>query len=381
MRRIIYQQVHEDFRTTVARFLEIEVVPHLERWDEQGLIERDVWLAAGRQGIIGLLGPESHGGAGADYRFRSVVADEMARVHATPLANAFSLQEDTVIPYVDSLGTEDQRDRWLPALCAGQLLGAIAMTEPGAGSDLRGIATTATRVEGGWSLSGSKVFITSGIQADLVITVARTDDVDDGSVSLFVVEKGTPGFSAGRKLAKIGLNAQDTAELFYDGVFVPDANVLGQIGGGFGQLAQHLPVERLSIAVNAIAVADAVLADTVAYVCERRAFGRRVADFQNTQFRLAEMSTEVLVARAFVDRCVEELAEGRLGGVDAARAKYWSTDMQNQVIDGCLQLYGGYGYMREYPVARAYADARVQRIYGGTNEIMKHIIAKSVLSS
>jgi len=377
MRRRLYDTVHEDFRATVARFCTEHVVPHLERWDDEGLIDRDVWLAAGRQGIIGLLGPAEYGGAGADYRFRAVVADELARVHATPLANAFALQEDTVIPYLASLGSADQRSRWLPGMCSGEILGAIAMTEPGAGSDLRAIETRARRIDGGWSLTGSKVFITSGIQADVVITVARTDD---DALSLFLVEKGMEGFAPGRKLRKIGLNAQDTAELFYDDVRVPESSLLGVLDGGLAQLGQHLPVERLSIAVNAVAVAEAILADTIAYTKERQAFGRRIADFQNSQFRLAEMSTEVEVTRAFIDQCIEDLADSRLGGVDAARAKYWATDVQNRVVDGCLQLHGGYGYMAEYPVARAYRDARVQRIYGGTNEIMKHIIAKDLLA-
>ncbi|WP_018635098.1 acyl-CoA dehydrogenase family protein [Parafrankia elaeagni] len=381
MKRDLYDDDHEAFRSVVAEFVDREVVPHLERWDERCLIDRETWLAAGRQGIVGLAAPEGYGGGGGvDYRFRAVVMEEFARAHATALASGFSLQDDIAIPYIVEIGTEEQRRRWLPGMAAGELIGAIAMTEPGAGSDLKGIRTSARRVDGGWVVNGTKTFVTSGIQSDLVITVARTDPEGGArALSLFVVERDMPGFGRGRRLKKIGLRAQDTAELVYDDVFVPAENVLGEIGGGFGQLRAMLPLERLSIAVHALAVSEVILADTVQYVRDRRAFGQRVADFQNTQFELAEMHTEVGIGRVFVDRAVLALNAGELTEVDAAQAKWWAADLQNRVIDRCLQLYGGYGFMLEYPVGRAYQDARIQRIFGGTNEIMKQIIGRSLV--
>ncbi|XVQ16278.1 acyl-CoA dehydrogenase family protein [Spirillospora sp. CA-255316] len=382
MRRKLYDTDHESFRTdVVAEFVDREVTPHLERWDEECLIDRQTWLAAGKQGIIGLAAPEEYGGGGGtDYRFRAVLLEELARVHAASLASSFSLQDDIAIPYVREIGTAEQKQRWLPGMAAGEIIGAIAMTEPGTGSDLKGVRTSAKQVAGGWVVNGAKTFITNGIHSDLVITVARTDP-DGGSAgfSLLVVERDMPGFSRGRKLKKVGLHAQDTAELFYEDVFVPDENVLGEIGGGFGQLQAMLPLERLSIAVQALAVSEAILAETVTYVRERHAFGQRLADFQNTQFELAEMQTEVSIGRGFVDQAILALNAGELTGVDAAMAKWWGTDLQNRVIDRCLQLHGGYGFMLEYPVGRAYQDARIQQIFGGANEIMKQIIGRSIV--
>jgi alkylation response protein AidB-like acyl-CoA dehydrogenase len=381
VKRGLYEPDHEAFRDAVRRFVEVEVAPNLERWEAQRLIDRDVWLAAGKQGIIGLPAPEQYGGAGThDYRFRNVVLEELARVHASSVASSFSLQDDIVIPYIAGLGTDEQKQRWLPGLCSGVTIGAIAMTEPSTGSDLRAIRTSAQKVDGGWLVKGAKTFITSGIQSDLVITVARTDPAGGSrGFSLLVVERGMEGFTRGRKLDKVGLHAQDTAELFFEDVFVPDENLLGELGGGFGQLVNNLPLERLSIAAHAIAVSDAVLASTLEYTNLRTAFGQPIADFQNSRFELAEMATELDVTRAFVDKAILASNAGDLSVVDAAKAKWWASDVQNRVIDRCLQLHGGYGYMMEYPVARAYQDARIQRIFGGANEIMKQIIGRDLV--
>lgn len=381
MQRHLYTADHEEFRSVVREFVDREVVDHIERWEDERLIDRDVWLAAGRQGLLGLSAPEEHGGAGQfrDYRYRNVVLEELARVHATSLASSFSLQDDIAIPYLASIGAAEQQHRWLPRMVAGELIGAIAMTEPGTGSDLRAIRTSGRRVDGGWVVNGAKTFITNGIHADLVITVVRTDP-DGGSrgFTLMVVERGMDGFSRGRKLKKVGLHGQDTAELVYEDVFVPDANVLGEVGGGFGQLVHHLPLERLSIAAHAVASATSVLRSTLEYVDERVAFGQPVADFQNTRFVLADVATEIDVTRAFVDRSILAWNDADLTIVDAAKAKLWASEMQSRVVDRCLQLHGGYGYMLEYPVGRAYQDARIQRIFGGANEIMRQIIGQDL---
>lgn len=380
MKRTLYAEDHEAFREVVAEFVTREVKPHLARWDSEGIIDRDVWLAAGRQGLLGLAAPEEYGGAGGDYRFRNVVLEEFAKVFANSLASSFSLQDDIAIPYINEIGNEEQKATWLPRMIAGEVIGAIAMTEPGTGSDLQGIRTSARKVDGGWVLNGSKTFITNGIHSDLVITVARTDpDGGPRGFTLFLVERGMEGFSRGRKLEKVGLHAQDTAELVYEDVFVPDAGVLGEIGGGFGQLKNMLPLERLSIAAHAVAVASEILEDTIRYTKDRTAFGQRIADFQNTQFELAEMRTEVDIARVYVDQAILAYNAGELTDVDAAQAKWWTSDLQNKVIDRCLQLHGGYGFMLEYPVGRAYQDARVQRIFGGANEIMKVIIGRKIV--
>jgi alkylation response protein AidB-like acyl-CoA dehydrogenase len=381
MQRNLYTSDHDAFREVVRKFLEREVVGNIERWEAAGLIDRAIWVAAGKQGIIGLSAPEEYGGAGQgrDYRYRNVVLEEMNRVHATSLASGFSLQDDIAIPYVASLGTHEQKSRWLPHMAAGELIGAIAMTEPGTGSDLRGITTSAKKTDGGWILNGAKTFITNGIHADLVITVARTDPAGGSrGFSLLVVERDMPGFERGRKLKKVGLHGQDTAELSFTDVFVPDANLLGDLGGGFGQLVHHLPLERLSIAAHAIASAQAVLESTIAYTNERVAFGEKVADFQNTRFVLADVAAEIDVTRAYVDQSIRAFNAGDLSVVDAAKGKLVASEMQNQVIDRCLQFHGGYGYMLEYPVARAFQDARIQRIFGGANEIMRQIIGRDL---
>lgn len=382
MKRELFAADHELFRSSVRAFVDREVSPHLERWEEERLIDRDVWHAAGRQGIIGLPADDAFGGGGQrdDYRYRCVVIEELARVHATSLISGFSLQDDIVIPYLSQLADREQQQRWLPALVSGERIGAIAMTEPGTGSDLQAITTSAQRVDGGWRVNGAKTFITNGILSDLVITVCRTDPAGGSrGFSLLVIERDMPGFSRGRKLAKVGLHAQDTAELFFDDVFVPDINVLGDVGGGFAALMRNLPLERLSIAFHATAAAHAVFADTVMYTKEREIFGQPLSDFQNTRFELASMSAELDVTRAYVDRAVLAFNSGDLSDVDAAKAKLWASEMENRIVDRCVQLHGGYGFMTEYPVARAYQDARVQRIHGGANEVMKQIIGRSVV--
>jgi long-chain-acyl-CoA dehydrogenase len=381
MKRGLFSDDHEAFRETVTKFVQREVAPNLEKWDEQRLIDRDLWHAAAAQGIIGLTAPAEFGGAGVgyDYRFRVVVLEELAKVYATSVSAAFSVQDDMIVPYVVSLGTSEQQKRWLPKLVSGELVGAIAMTEPGTGSDLRGIRTSAVKVDGGWRVNGAKTFISSGIQADIIITVVRTDPAGTGSFSLLVVERDMPGFSRGRKLHKMGINGHDTAELFFEDVFVPDENLLGAEGGGFTQLMHHLPLERLSIAAAAIAASGPAIATTVDYVQGRTAFGQSVADFQNTRFRLADLVTEFEVTRAYVDKATLAYAAGELTAVEAAKAKLWSTEVQGRIMDECVQLHGGYGFMTEYPITRAYQDARAQRIYGGTSEIMRHIIGRDIV--
>jgi long-chain-acyl-CoA dehydrogenase len=378
--RLLFTADHDDYRQVVRDFVDREVSPNLTRWDQERLIGRPVWLAGGKQGIIGLSVPEQYGGGGEpDYRYQVVVMEELARAGAASLASSFSLQDNIIIPYVKDLGTEEQKQRWLTGMASGQLIGAIAMTEPGAGSDLQGLRTTAVRDGGEWVVNGQKTFITSGINADFVIVVARTEPgAGARGFSLIVVETGTPGFTRGRKLDKIGLHAQDTAELFFADVRVPAANVLGTEGRGFMHLMERLPLERLAIATAGLASAQAVFTETTRYCFERKAFGRPIGDLQNTRFQLAEMSTELDVTRAYHDAAVLALNAGSLSAVDAAKAKWWATELQKRVIDRCLQLHGGYGYMLEYPVARAFIDSRIQTIYGGTTEIMKEIIGRDL---
>ena len=380
MRRNLYEPDHEAFREVVQAYIKREVTPHIERWEEERSVDRQAWLAAGKQSIIGLGVPEEYGGGGTnDFRFRCVVMEELARVCAASVSSGFGLQDDIAIPYLADLGTGEQKARWLPPMAAGEWIGAIGMTEPGAGSDLQGIRTTAVPDGGDWILNGAKTFITNGINADLVIVVARTDaGAGSRGISLLVVERGMPGFSRGRKLDKIGLHAQDTAELFFDDVRVPAANLLGRQGGGFVHLMERLPRERMSIAIMALASVRAALGWTVEYTTTRTAFGKPIAAFQNTGFELATMVTETDVLEAYLDKAVLELNEGTLTAVDAAKAKLWATEVQHRVLDRCLQLFGGYGFMAEYPIARAYSDARVQTIYGGTSEIMKTIIARDI---
>jgi alkylation response protein AidB-like acyl-CoA dehydrogenase len=380
VRRDLYGPDHEAFREVVQAFVKREVTPNVERWEQDRAVDRQTWLAAGKQAIIGLPVPEEFGGGGTgDFRYRCAVMEELAQAGATSLSSGFGLQDDIVIPYLVDLGTPEQKARWLPPMAAGEWIGAIAMTEPGAGSDLQGIRTTAVRDGDQWVLNGAKTFITNGINSDLVIVVARTDPhAGSRGISLLVAERGMPGFTRGRKLDKIGLHAQDTAELFFDDVRVPAANLLGREGGGFVHLMERLPRERMSIAIMALSSLRAALKWTIDYTTQRTAFGKPIAAFQNTGFELATAVTEVDVLEAYLDKAVIELNAGTLTAVDAAKAKLWATDVQHRVLDRCLQLFGGYGFMAEYPIARAYADARVQTIYGGTSEIMKTIIARDI---
>ncbi|MEU4422165.1 acyl-CoA dehydrogenase family protein [Actinoplanes sp. NPDC024001] len=378
-RRSLFDDEHEAFRDSVKEFVAREVAAHVDDWEEAAEIPRRVWRVAGELGYLGLPVPEEFGGGGiGDYRFRVAMIEETARAGANSLAAGFAAQTDVVLPYFIDLAAGEQRQRWLPKLASGEHIGAIAMTEPGTGSDLKGIRTSAVRDGDGWVINGAKTFITNGINADLVVVVARTGD---GAFSLFVVEDGTAGFTRGRKLRKLGLKAQDTAELIFDDVRVGDDALLGQQGRGLHALMSHLPLERLNIAVTACAGTRAALAWTIGYVRDRRAFGKPLADFQNTQFAVAEMVTELEVTQAYVDDAVLRLNAGELSAVDAAKAKWWATEMHKRVVDRCLQLHGGYGYMLEYPIARAYADTRVTTIYGGTTEIMKLIIARDVLET
>ena len=380
MQRELFTAEHEAFRETVRTFLAKEVLPHHARWERAGVVDREVWLAAGRQGLLGLAVPEEYGGGGTgDFRYPMVLAEEFTRAGASGLA--IGLHNDIVGPYLTSLGTEEQQRRWLPGFCSGETIGAIAMTEPGAGSDLQGIRTTATDQGDHWLLNGAKTFISNGILADLVVVVARTTPEGGAKgLSLLVVERGMPGFERGRNLDKIGQKAQDTAELFFSDVRVPKENLLGTENGAFGHLMANLPQERLAIAVAAIAAAEHLLELTRGYVKEREAFGRPLAGLQHVRFEIAEMATECAVTRTFMDRCIADHADGRLDAVHASMAKWWATELNKRVADRCLQLHGGYGYMTEYPVARAFTDGRIQTIYGGTTEIMKEIIGRSLLA-
>ena len=379
MRSSLYEADHEDLRRTVRTWLEKEVAPHHDRWERDGIVPREVWLSGGEHGLLGFDVEERFGGGGVrDFRYNAVLDEEVTRIGASGLG--FGLHNDVVAPYLRDLATEEQAQRWLPGFCRGELITAIAMTEPGTGSDLQAIRTTARRDGDSWVLSGAKTFITNGVNADLVIVVARTDPDAPGArgTSLLVVERGMPGFGRGRNLEKVGLKAQDTAELFFDEVRVPAENLLGTENRGFAHLMDNLPQERLSIAVGAVAACETVLAQTREYVTSRTAFGRPVGSFQHSRFVLAELHTETTIARTFVDECIRQLGASDLTAVDAAMAKYWTSELQNKVADRCLQLHGGYGYMDEYPVSKAWRDARVQSIYGGTNEIMREIIGRSL---
>jgi alkylation response protein AidB-like acyl-CoA dehydrogenase len=379
MRHSLYETEHDEFREMVRAWAEKNIAPFHAEWEKAGIVPRELWLAGGAQGLLGFDIDERFGGGGVrDFRYNAVLDEEMTRIGASGVG--FGLHNDVVAPYLRDLATDEQKQRWLPGFCSGELITAIAMTEPGTGSDLQGIATTARKDGDGWVLNGAKTFITNGINADLVIVVARTDPDAPAAkgTSLLVVERDMPGFSRGRNLEKVGLKAQDTAELFFDDVRIPAENLLGTENRGFYHLMENLPQERLSIAVGAVASAERVLELTREYVTGRTAFGKPVSSFQNTRFVLAELHTEAVIARTFVDECVRQLGTGELTAVDAAMAKWWTTELQNKVADRCLQLHGGYGYMDEYPVSKAWRDARVQSIYGGTNEIMKEIVGRSM---
>jgi alkylation response protein AidB-like acyl-CoA dehydrogenase len=372
----IYETEHEDFRKTVRKFLEREALPHNEQWEKDGVVSRELWTKAGDAGLLGFEIPEEYGGPGMkDFRYNLIIAEELSRIGVS--GPGFTLHNDVVAPYMVTLTTDEQKQRWLPGMVSGELITAIAMTEPGAGSDLQGIRTTAIDKGDHYVLNGSKTFITNGILADLVVVVAKTDpDAGHKGISLLVVERGMDGFTRGRNLDKLGLKAQDTAELNFDNVAVPKTNLLGEEGQGFIYLMENLPQERISIAGVAVAAIEAVLDMTLEYVKSREAFGKPIGKFQNTRFVLAEMATEAYIARTFVNHCVERLNDGTADAPLASMAKWWTTELQKKVVDAGLQMHGGYGYMMEYPIAKAYADTRIQTIYGGTTEIQKEIIGR-----
>jgi alkylation response protein AidB-like acyl-CoA dehydrogenase len=380
MRRDLYEADHEAFREAVQSFLEKEVVSHIEDWERAGLVPRELFETAGRAGFLGMAVAEEYGGGGVpDFRFNAVLGEEFIRVGATGAGLGITLHNDIALPYFLDLCTDEQKQRWLPGIVSGELITAIAMTEPGIGSDLASMSTTAIRDGDHYVVNGAKTFITNGVNADLVITAVKTDPKQKHKgMSLLVLERGQEGFERGRNLDKLGLHSQDTAELSFTDVRVPVENLLGEEGQGFLNLVRNLPQERLSIALAAVASARTAFDQTLAYVKERKAFGQPVGSFQNSKFVLAEIATEIDIAQTYVDRGIRLLNDGELTAEDASKAKWWCTELQGRVIDRCLQLHGGYGYMSEYPISRAYADARITRIYGGTTEIMKEVVGRGL---
>ena len=378
--RTIFDEVHQQFRSTFRSWLDKEVVPHHEEWEAAGITPRELWLNAGKQGFLGLNVPGAYGGGDTDdYHFAAIMAEEIGTTGVIGSANGITLHNDIVLPYFLGLANEEQRARYLPGMVTGEVIGALGITEPNTGSDVAGIRTTGLKKGGAFIVNGAKTFISNGINSDVVIVVCRTDpEKGHRGISLLLVERGMKGFERGRNLNKLGMHAQDTAELFFSDVEVPAENVLGEEGNGFVYLMTNLAQERLGIAVGAVAVADAALHWTLDYTKERKAFGQSISQFQNSKFLLAELATEVQIAQVYVDRCVELHCEGKLSAEQAAAAKFWTTELQNKVVDRCLQLHGGYGYMMEYPIARAWADSRIQTIYGGTTEIMKEIVGRSI---
>jgi long-chain-acyl-CoA dehydrogenase len=378
VQRDIFTSEHEAFRDMVRSFIARHITPYHEQWERDRMVSRGVWLAAGSAGLLGIEVDEKYGGGGnTDYTYYLILDEELARAGAH--GPGFSVHNDVIGPYLTRLASPGQRERWLPGYCSGELITAIAMTEPGAGSDLQGIRTSAVRDGADYILNGQKTFISNGQLSDLVIVVARTDPAaGHRGFSLLMVERGMAGFERGRNLEKVGMHAQDTSELFFRDVRVPAANLLGEPGGGFVALMQNLPRERITIGTTALAGAERVFEQTLAYCKERQAFGRAIGSFQHSRFLLAEMATELAVARAFTDRSITEFLAGRLTNEEAAMVKWWDTELCNRVVDRCVQLHGGYGYMREYPVARSFADGRVQSIFGGTTEIMKEIIGRGL---
>lgn len=378
MQRNLLDSDHLMFRDVFRRFVEKEITPFHAEWEKVGIVPREVWTRAGGLGFLCTPVPEEYGGVGLrDFTYSAIVTEELWRAGATGVG--FGLHNDIALPYFMEYGTPEQKARWLPGMVSGELIAAIAMSEPTAGSDLAGIKTTAIREGDHFRVNGQKTFITNGINSDLVITAVKTDpEAKHKGMSLLVLERGMKGFERGRKLDKIGLKAQDTAELFLDNVCVPVENMLGKEGKGFVYMMHQLPQERLSVAVGAVGACEAALEMTTKYCSERSAFGQAIGKFQNSRFKLAEMKTEIQIARVFVDECIRQLNARTLTVEDAAMAKWWTTDLQKRVTDQCLQLHGGYGYMSEYPISKAYLDARVQSIYAGTNEIMKDIIGRSM---
>lgn len=378
LKREIFEKEHQMFRDSFRKFVEREIVPHHEEWEKQKIVPREVWLKAGENGFLGFNVPEEYGGMGVnDFRYNAIITEELVRVGAS--GPGFSLHNDICIPYILHYGTEEQKKRLLPKMVTGEYITAIAMTEPNTGSDLAGVRTTAIRENGCYVVNGQKTFITNGINSDVVITVVKTNPEErHAGISLLLIERGMEGFERGRNLDKMGMKAQDTAELYFNNVRVPVENLLGDEGSGFFYLMTELPQERMSIAIGAVAGAKAALEMTLKYAQERQAFGRPIGTFQHSRFKFAEMKTEIQIAEVFVDKCIMELNRGELTTEVASMAKWWTTELLKRVVDTCVQLHGGYGYMMEYPIAKAYLDARVQSIYGGTTEIMKEIIGRAM---
>lgn len=379
MKRTIYDADHESFRDSVAAFLDREVKPHVDDYAADKAIPREFWIGAGRQGFLGLEIPEEYGGVGAeDYRFNAVVAEEMNKVNAA-LGSCWGIHADITAPYIVELGTEEQKQRWLPGVASGETLLAIGMTEPSGGSDLAALKTTAVRDGDEWVINGSKTFITNGYSADLVIAAVRTDpEKGPKGITLFAIETSKEGFSRGRKLDKVGQDESDTAELFFENVRVTDAEIIGELNMGFIHMMQKLPQERLGCAISNIAHAKQILIETLQYTKDRKAFGQSIGQFQHNKFLLADLFTRIEVAEAYVDKCVDAHRVKELTPVDAAKAKWWTSQVQNEVLDHCVQLHGGYGFMNEYRVARAWRDARVSKIWAGSNEIMKELIGRDL---
>jgi alkylation response protein AidB-like acyl-CoA dehydrogenase len=373
----LYREDHRLFRASVKRFIEREIAPHHARWEKEGKVSRELWKKAGEAGLLLTDLPTEYGGGGADFLTSVILIEEMTRgVYSGP---GFRVHSDICAPYLLHYGSEEQKKKWLPKMARGETIAAIAMTEPDTGSDLQGIRTSAVRNGKEYIINGQKTFITNGQLADLVIVVCKTDTSQGAKgTSLILIERERAGFTRGRNLEKIGMHAQDTSELFFSDVRVPVENLLGGEGRGFTQLMEELPRERLVIAVAAVAMMEAAFEWTLAYTRERKVFGRPIAEFQNSRFKLAEVKTDITVARTFLNNCIERYMSGTLGVTTAAMAKYWLTELEGRVLDTCLQLFGGYGYMWEFPIARAYADARIHRIFGGANEIMKELIARSL---
>ncbi|MCX6470461.1 MAG: acyl-CoA dehydrogenase family protein [Corynebacteriales bacterium] len=378
MKRLIFESEHDQLRASAKAFVEREIAPYADQWERDGIIDREVFKKAGESGLVGFYMPEEYGGSDIDdFRFNAVVIEEMAKFGSR--APAFTLQNDVIGPYFKKLCTDEQKQRWIPGFASGEIIGAIAMTEPGAGSDLAGIKTSAVLDGDHWVLNGAKTFISCGINADLVIVVTRTDpEAGHKGFTLLAVERGMEGFERGRNLDKMGQHAQDTAELSFTNVRVPVANVVGEVNKGFYHLMHNLPSERLAIGVGAVAGARKAFEDTLTYVAERKAFGQSIGSFQANRHKIAEIATELDIAQAFVDRCIQGAVDGELTAVDASKAKWWCTELAKRIVDTCLQLHGGYGYMAEYPISRMYTDVRIETIYGGTTEIMKDIIGRDL---
>jgi alkylation response protein AidB-like acyl-CoA dehydrogenase len=378
--RTIFQPEHEEFRKNIRRFLMEEIMPHHERWEEQNCIDRNMWNRAGELGMLCMTMPEEYGGAGADRLYSVVFFEEQTRAGASGVG--FSLHSDIVANYINNFGNKEQKAKWLPKMATGEIVTAVAMSEPAVGTDLQNIKTRAIDMGDHWLVNGSKTFITNGLLCDMAVVAVKTDPAEEDkgahSVSLMIIEANSPGFTKGKPLKKVGMKAQDTCELFFENVKVPKENLLGARGMGFMALMKELAWERMIIGIGAISGAEAALEHTIEYTKNRKVMGKSVASYQNSRFRLAEMRAEIAIGRVYIDKCVELVLKGKLGIDDAAAAKYWCSDLLCKVVDQGVQLHGGYGYMLEYPIARAYIDCRAARIYGGSNEIMKELIARSM---